>query len=64
MVRKSEQRRVRGVLDRFGPPLQSRGIKVLNDAEDEAPAHPQATLEVKRSYRKGVRAREKSFGDF
>ena len=52
MVRKLEQRRVRGALDRFGPPSQSSGIKVLRDSEDKTPAHPQATLEVKRSYRK------------
>ena len=55
MVRKLEQRRVRGALDRFGPPLQSSGIKVFSDSEIETSARPKATLEVKRSYRKVVR---------
>ena len=49
MVRKVEQRRVRGALDRFGPPFQSGG-SVLNDVDDESSAHPQALLKVKRSY--------------
>lgn len=56
MVRKVEQRRVRGALDRFGPPFPSGGGHALNDADDESPAHPQAWLEVKRSYVR-VRAR-------
>ncbi len=49
MVRKIEQRRVRGALDRFGPPFHSGG-SVLNRADDKSSAHPQASLEVKRSY--------------
>lgn len=52
MVRKVEQRRVRGALDRFGPPLQSSGIELFKDSEVETSAHSQATLQVKRSYRK------------
>ena len=50
MVRKLQQRRVRGASDRFGPPLQSSGGSVLNDAEDEASAYPQESLEVEKSY--------------
>jgi hypothetical protein len=50
MVRKVEQRRVRGALDRFGPPLESGG-NVLDTAADESSSpHPQASLEIKRSY--------------
>ncbi len=49
MVRKVEQRRVRGALDRFGPPLQSGG-SVPQDADDQSQVQPQAWLEVKRSY--------------
>ncbi len=52
MVRKLERRRVRGALDRFGPPLESASIKILDDADDEAPAHPQTRLQVKGSYMK------------
>jgi hypothetical protein len=48
MVRKLKQRRVRGALDRFGPPLQSSGGNVLDDA-DEASAYPQESLEVEKS---------------
>lgn len=49
MVRKLEQRptRVRGALDRFGPPLESIG-SVLSSAKDEAAAQPQESLELKR----------------
>jgi hypothetical protein len=50
MVRKLQQRRVRGALDRFGPPLQSSGGNVLSDAEVEASAYPQESLEVEKSY--------------
>ena len=50
MVRKIEQRRVRGALDRFGPPLESGG-DVLTTAGDECfSPPPQLSLEVKRSY--------------
>jgi len=50
MVQKTRQRRVRGALDRFGPPLQRLGGNVLDDADDKSSASPQASLEVKRSY--------------
>ncbi len=56
MVRKIDQRRVRGALDRFGPPFHSGGGNVLSDADDESSAHPQAVLEVKQPYVK-VRGR-------
>jgi hypothetical protein len=57
MVRKIEQRRVRGALDRFGPPLQSGGM-VLNGAGDAPSAHQQGTLKVQRSYIK-IRSRSR-----
>jgi hypothetical protein len=50
MVRKMKQRRVRGALDRFGPPLQSSGGNVFDDAEDETLVYPQKSLEVEKSY--------------
>lgn len=50
MVRKSQQRRVRGALDRFGPPLASSGGVVLIGAKDEASAYPQEISEVEKSY--------------
>jgi hypothetical protein len=50
MVRKLEQRRVRGALDRFGPPMQSGGGDVLKEADDGPSVRPRASLEVQRSY--------------
>lgn len=50
MVRKSQQRRVRGALDRFGPPLESGGGNILIDAKDEASAYPQEIADVEKSY--------------
>lgn len=50
MVRKSERRRVRGALDRFGPPSQSGGSSLLNDSDYDSSVRPQASLEVKRAY--------------
>jgi hypothetical protein len=49
MVRKLEQRptRVRGALDRFGPPLESIGSVLNVVAKDEAAAQPQESLELK-----------------
>ncbi len=51
MVRKLEQRptRVRGALDRFGPPMGNGGI-IFNGAEDEDSAYPQLSLEFEPSY--------------
>jgi hypothetical protein len=49
MVHKVKQRRVRGALDRFGPPLQSSGGNVFDDAEDETLVYPQESLEVEKS---------------
>ncbi|AEV72687.1 hypothetical protein MycrhN_2089 [Mycolicibacterium rhodesiae NBB3] len=49
MVRKVEQRRVRGALDRFGPPLQGVG-NVRNDGDGDSSARPQPALTVKRPY--------------
>ena len=49
MVRKLERRRVRGALDRFGPPLESGSIKILDDADDEAPvSYTHLTLPTNR----------------
>jgi hypothetical protein len=49
MVHKVKRRRVRGALDRFGPPLQSSGGNVFDDAEDETLVYPQESLEVEKS---------------
>ena len=50
MVRKLEQRptRVRGALDRFGPPLESIG-SVLNGTKDEAAGQSRESPELKRT---------------
>ena len=50
MGRKLEQHRVRGALDRFGPPFETGGGKVLDSADHESSAHPKAPLRVKRPY--------------
>lgn len=49
MVRKLELRptRVRGALDRFGPPLASIG-DALDGAIDEAAVQPREALELER----------------
>ena len=46
MVRNLEQRptRVRGALDRFGPPLDRSAGRILSGAKDDASAYPQESL--------------------
>jgi hypothetical protein len=50
MVARSQQRRVRGALDRFGPPLASSVGGVLIGPKEEPSASPQETSEVEESY--------------